>query len=118
MSRPICPRCDSVADKQKTQYGVRYECCGMWAWGEHPLADADTHAARRTAHEVFDTLWKGPTAKFSRSGAYKWLRNELRLTEAQCHMKVMDAATAKRVPLAVERIRAKLSLQKGNTNGA
>ena len=104
MSAPVCPKCNAAAQKTLTRYGVRYDCCGMWAWGNHPLADAATHEARKRAHEAFDMLWHGPNAKMGRGEAYRRLRAMLGLNEPDCHMKVMDRETALRVPAAAERI--------------
>lgn len=104
MNNPTCPKCQAAAQKSVTRYGVRYDCCGMWAWGNHPLADAATHDARRRAHEAFDVLWRGRKAKLRRGQAYRRLQVELGLSEPDCHMKVMDLETALRVPAAAERI--------------
>lgn len=57
-SRPICPICGERAVRSMTRYGRRHDCCGLWSWGNKPLADAETHAARSEAHRVFDVIWK------------------------------------------------------------
>lgn len=105
---PMCPVCGQPAQATTTRYGKRHACCGLWSWGGKPLTDGATHAARITAHDVFDALWRGPTKVTRRSHAYKLLRCELDIEEDECHMAQMDLATASRVPAAVERIRARL----------
>lgn len=103
-----CPSCGGRATITTTTFGRRDACdgCGLWSWKGKPLADAETHAARSAAHEAFDALWQGPTQITSRAHAYFCLRQELQLLAKDCHMSVMDAATARRVPEAVARIRA------------
>lgn len=100
----ICPRCNSIAVKTNTKYGVRNDCCGMWSWGNYPLTDALTHKARKKAHEVFDPLWK--EGHFTRTEAYDMLSEYLSIPTKKCHMKLMDKKTAKKVPEAVNFIRS------------
>ena len=102
MARVLCAKCGAKANIQHTQYGVRTSHCDLWAWGDAPLVDRETHEARKAAHAAFDPLWKG--GKMSRGEAYRLLREKLGLTAGECHMKVMDAATAGRVPQAVREI--------------
>jgi hypothetical protein len=59
--------------------------------------------ARRTAHEVFDVLWQNEG--MGRSQAYAMLALVMGMTREDCHMSLMDQATAERVPAAVENIR-------------
>lgn len=113
---PICPVCEKPAQLAHSPYGVKHKCCGLWSWDGKPLVDAATHIARREAHEVFDRLWKGGT--LSRGKAYKLLREELGLTEPECHMAKMDAATAQRVPTAVYAIRERLGREQRQTPSA
>lgn len=105
---PICPKCGSVAKESDTTYGIRSTCCDLWSWDRYPLADKETHDARKAAHEAFDKLWKGPGHIMRRDTAYKYLQHELWLSESECHMKLMDKDTALMVPDAVKRIKAKL----------
>lgn len=102
VSHPVCPCCGNYAYATDTRYGVRHDHCGLWSWGGAPLVDEYTHEARRAAHAAFDTLWK--LHGFTRGEAYKHLASEMGLTRDQCHMKVMDEFTARRVPAAVQRI--------------
>lgn len=100
---PICPECGNQAREANTQYGIRAMCCGLWSWDRYPLADAETHGARQTAHEWFDDLWK--SGLIERREAYGRLRQELNLGKHDCHIKLMDRKTAERVPDAVLNIR-------------
>ena len=102
MKAPVCPVCGRRAYTAQTSYGPRHACCGLWSWDGAPLVSAATHGARKAAHAAFDTLWK--QHGMTRSEAYKQLARELGLTREQCHMKLMDAATARRVPAAVRAI--------------
>lgn len=105
--RPICPKCKGVAKETTTRYGLRNQCCDLWSWDRFPLADAKTHEARKAAHAAFDKLWKGKGKVMKRGQAYGALRRELGLTGDECHIKLMDAETAGRVPKAAKRIREK-----------
>lgn len=96
---PVCPVCGKRARESQTRYGLRNTCCGLWSWDRHPMVSAETHAARTAAHLAFDQLWKGGT--MARHEAYSKLREVMGLTKDQCHMKLMDFETAKRVPEAV-----------------
>lgn len=85
-----------------TRFGERHDCCGLWSWGGAPLVDRETHDARTAAHEAFDPLWK--SQGMTRRKAYKMLAVELELLPQNCHIKLMDAETARRVPAAVARM--------------
>lgn len=108
---PRCPVCGNPAKRiRRADVGMtKYECCGLWAWGRHPLVDADTHRARRAAHAAFDPLWQ--RMGMSRGEAYRRLALALDLDEPACHMKVMSAETARRVPAAVAEILADIRLE-------
>ena len=94
-----CPKCGGTPKTVQTPYGVKRECCGLWAWGKNaPLVDRETHQARSYAHRVFDSLWQ--SGLVGRSRAYALLAAELGLLPEDCHMKLMDKETAGRVPAA------------------
>ncbi len=65
--------------------------CGAYV-GCHPgseeplgrLADMETRAARVSAHDAFDALWK--TRGMSRGDAYRWLAGALGLPKDACHI--------------------------------
>lgn len=101
-----CPKCGQKPKASETRYGTRLDCCGLWAWGNHPLADERTHNARRAAHDAFDSIWHfGLT---SRSHAYALLAEGMELDPADCHMKLMSAEQAGRVPAIAAQIRKML----------
>lgn len=62
-----------------------------------------TRAARSAAHEVFDPLWRakmrrdGVPKHEARDAGYRWLAAQLGLDLNDCHIGLMDAATARRV---------------------
>ena len=58
-----------------------------------------THEARKAAHAAFDALWKGH--HMTRSEAYKQLALKMRMRRDECHIKLMDESTARKVPHAV-----------------
>ena len=97
-----CPKCGSDVRRVKTRYGIRNSCCDLWSWDNAPLVDAETHDARKAAHAAFDRIWKSGVMK--RGQAYRALAEEMGLTRADCHMKIMDAPTARRVPAIADRI--------------
>ena len=96
MTHIMCPKCGLKPVKTMTRFGQRLDCCGLWAWGDHPLADRETHEARKAAHAAFDPIWRN--GLMSRGKAYKMLAQEMGLTREQCHMKLMTAEQAIRVP--------------------
>ncbi len=101
---PVCPTCGGEAIERMTRFGRRNSCCGLWSWDRHRLVDAATHQARHEAHVAFDALWRD--GLLARGDAYQLLAEELNLDGAQCHMKLMDYETAKRVPIAAAAIAA------------
>lgn len=103
---PRCPKCNNMAVMTYTPTGWRAECCGLWSWAGYKLACAETHAARRHAHDVFDPLWKEGLVK--RGDAYRLLAKTLGVKVWRAHMRYMDLETAKRVPDAVMQIRREL----------
>lgn len=107
-----CPICGEVPRRIRTRYGVRRECCGLWAWGNKPLVGALTHEARKRAHAAFDPLWQN--GHLSRGEAYRRLRVHMGLSSGDCHMAQMDAATANRVPSIVKDILKEIESEKRN----
>jgi hypothetical protein len=105
---PFCELCVRTAIVKDTRYGERAMCpgCGRWSWGRKPLADAATHAARKAAHAAFDPLWQ--QGFMTRGAAYRLLQQALGLTEDECHMAIMDRATAVLVPAAADEIRSRV----------
>jgi ribosomal protein L37AE/L43A len=46
----LCPQCGKKATSVQTKFGIRNEHCGLWSWGNNPLVDVYTHAARKQLH--------------------------------------------------------------------
>lgn len=99
---PICPKCGEQAVLTTTKWGPRHDHCGLWSWDSAPLVDADTHEARKRAHEAFDQVWQA--GRVSRSTAYKMLADELGIEPKDCHIKLMSAEVASRVPELAQKI--------------
>jgi hypothetical protein len=89
-----------------TRYGVRHNCCDLWSWDGAPLVDGETHEARKRAHDAFDTIWKD--GRLSRSLAYKILAEKIGLHPKDCHIKLMSAETAGRVPTIAKQMLAEV----------
>lgn len=100
--RPICPICGERATRSMTAYGLRHDCCGLWSWGNKPLADADTHEFRKKAHAALDRLWL--SGRLSRGEAYRALSWATGWPERDCHMMHMPKERAALVPDAVRKI--------------
>ena len=60
-----------------------------------PLVGKETHDARTEAHAAFDTLWT--SRDMTRAEAYRKLAVAMQMRGCDCHIKLMDAATARRV---------------------
>lgn len=115
----ICPYCDCEAALVDSSvvygksYGWMYLCepCGAYV-GCHrgttnPLgtpASEQLRHARRSAHTIFDPLWKDGVFK-SRKNAYRWLADELDLTFDKCHIAMFDIEQCRK---AVAACKAKL----------
>jgi hypothetical protein len=56
---------------------------------------SDLAAARTAAHRAFDHMWQG--GAMSRSEAYAWLAQQLRLHGSACHIIKFDIATCRHV---------------------
>ena len=100
-----CPRCGEKPIRTDTKFGLRLDCCGLWAWGDHPLADRETHEARKTAHAAFDPIWK--SGGLGRGEAYGLLAEAMGMTAKECHMKLMNAEQARKVPAIAAALEAR-----------
>lgn len=95
---PICPYCGCSSIFQdrhpKTSHPAwvctNYPECDAYV-GCHPggkplgtLADKTLRRWRNNAHAVFDPIWKQKT--LSRSQAYKWLSDKLKINRSDCHI--------------------------------
>lgn len=117
-SIPICPRCGNLATQTLKPTGLKSRCepCGLWSRGSKPLRDEAGHQAhraliraRRDAHLYFHPLWK--EGLVDRETAYELLAQELGIERDACHMRLMEAEVARRVPRAVKAIRASLAAE-------
>jgi hypothetical protein len=92
-----------------TRWGMRYDHCSLWAWGNHPLADAATHKARQLAHVAFDRIWSmDQTAtpreiRDRRSAAYQELAELMGMDPKDCHIKKMSLEQATKVVELMEK---------------
>lgn len=103
---PLCPMCGSPAVETLTKYGKRHDCCGLWSWDGAALVSAETHEARKRAHEAFDRLWQ--QRLLPRKAAYQILADKLGLMPKDCHIKLMSAEIASKIPEIVKNIRREL----------
>jgi hypothetical protein len=60
-----------------------------------PLANARLRQLRMEAHAAFDPYWKG--GSMSRTKAYKWLADQLGITEREAHIGSSDEEFCRRV---------------------
>ena len=100
---PKCPTCGHPSLATRTRWGVRYDHCGLWAWGNYPLVDEATHDARRAAHKAFDRTWM--FNQMDRREAYRQLALLMGLEPRDCHMKVMTKEQAEKVLTLVGEIK-------------
>lgn len=106
MNPVLCGDCGKSMALGRDRFGRGWLCvCGS-RHGAHPdgsphgiPADAKTRKARSNAHEIFDRLWK--TGKFSRTGAYIWMRTALAMTPDEAHVSKFDIPACHRLEKAV-----------------
>lgn len=60
------------------------------------LANAELRGWKMQAHAAFDPLWKTKRIG-SRSKAYSWLADKLKINKCDCHMGMFDVDMCKRV---------------------
>ena len=121
---PTCPKCNQPAQRQKTRYGDRFACCGLWSWDGKPLVSADVHKARQHCHMAVDPLWqKAPETydiaeksgtperleaeqrimKSARGRTYRFIADKLKLPEPDVHMAGQeDVATLRQIYAAAK----------------
>jgi len=92
-------------------YGMVYHCLPCKAWvGVHSgtkkalgrLANAELREYKKEAHRLFDELWKkkvsqGYSKHISRSGAYKWLSEQMNIDPKYTHIGMFDVEQCKMV---------------------
>ena len=118
---PACIECGRAAKMVGGDviYPHRHDLAGKWFWrcecgaycGVHmgtlkalgSPAGPETRRARSEAHAVFDPMWQkrqrlsGLSKHHARGKGYKWLAAQLGIEPKDCHIGMMDAATARRV---------------------
>lgn len=114
-----CPYCDREATlvngaaiyphRPDLTHKSFWQCvaCDEWV-GCHPgttkplgrLANAELRREKQRAHAAFDPLWRSKT--MSRKEAYRWLAQAIGVSEANCHIGMMDVLACKAVVAAVE----------------
>lgn len=99
-----CPRCGGEPKQTATKFGLRLDCCGLWAWGYNQLVDAETHDARKAAHAAFDPIWQ--SGLMGRGEAYRTLAKAMGLSSEDCHMKKMTADQALAVVEIAEKMKS------------
>ena len=65
-------------------------------------ADVATRKARQTTHRWFDRIWRKGGVK--RTEAYAWLRVEMGLRKADCHISMFSAEQCERAIAACRRV--------------
>ncbi len=83
--------------------GYRVGCHGSTTKPLGTPAAQATQQARRAAHAAFNELWRRKMAKegvsqhVARNAGYRWLASELGIEAKDCHIGLMNEATAQRV---------------------
>ena len=113
-----CPYCESrpmLVTGQKV-YPHRSDLHSLYYWwcdaGHEPayvgchgrsmsplgrLADKELRAAKFRAHSAFDEHWRDKRTFRSRTRAYNWLAQELKINQASCHIGMFDVEQCKKV---------------------
>lgn len=75
------------------------------------LANAELRAAKSRAHLAFDPLWKEKYFR-SRTRAYNWLAQQLKINASDCHIGMFDLDMCSRVVSVTHALRCQLSNNK------
>lgn len=59
------------------------------------LANRELRDARSKAHMFFDKLWRFSWSRMSRSAAYRWLANAMKIPKEECHIGMFDLKQCK-----------------------
>ena len=113
-----CPYCDQPAlflsskEYYGKDYGSNLYLCrpcdayvGTHGKGKTPLgtmANAQVRQWRKSAHSIFDPMWKGRKKFMSRSRAYLWMQEVMNLPPDQAHIGMFDEEQCK---LLIERVK-------------
>lgn len=111
---PICPDHQVPMALRNSRFGQFYGCprwpaceikIGCHPGTTKPLGipvDGETRQARIRAHDAFDVLWRGDSARMTRKEAYRWLADELEIDPSDCHIGRFGSETCDRVVDLVE----------------
>lgn len=86
-----------------TKFGTVFECraegCTVMCWegGTSTPADERTRDARKSAHAVFDPLWRRKIKFASRNKAYKWLAAVMGVPAGRAHIGMFDLEQCRRL---------------------
>lgn len=117
---PLCPYCGAAAVFTATSahlytgrnYGPVWECSPCAAWvgchkgGTKPLgrlADKALRQAKQRAHAAFDPIWQekmkrtGCRRGEARGKGYRWMAQQLGISQADCHIGMFDVEMCERV---------------------
>lgn len=72
------------------------------------LANAELRLWKGKAHAAFDPLWEKEKGVMTRSAAYRWLREALKMNYDECHIGEFDVEQCKAVVHACSAYRRKL----------
>lgn len=121
----VCPYCQGavrcvsnslIYGREYGDWPYAYRCstdgCGAYV-GLHPftniplgtLANAELREARKEAKAAFNPIWQGQMT--SRSDAYAWLADALRIPAAECHFGWFDVERCLVAKAVCERRRAR-----------
>ena len=112
-----CPECGAKMLLKPSRFGLFWGCenypsCKT-THGAHPdgtplgiPADKKTRDARMAAHAAFDELWR--SGLMTRSAAYRWLRQSMRLSAKEAHIARFSQSQCKRVVQLVGRLKGKV----------
>ena len=90
-----CGDCGAFMRLRQGDYGPYYQCSRRadGCRGNHSArpdgspsgvpGNAETRRWRRLAHETFDRLWKGETARMTADQAYEWLAWKMKLSREE-----------------------------------
>jgi hypothetical protein len=108
-----CPYCNRDAEFMTselyygTDYGTNVYACrrcdaSVGTYGRSkkpmgPLASAELRQVRMRAHSVFDLMWQ--KGDMTRSAAYQWLAQKLKIPPAQAHIGMFSAEQAEEATL-------------------
>lgn len=104
-----CPECGAAMVLRDSKHGLFYGCRSyprcQSTHGAHqatgqPLgipADKATKLERTATHALFERLWEGADAPFTRQDAYRWMAAMLDLSKDEAHIGRFDVVMCQRL---------------------